>query len=107
MQKYWFQKRLMRRSPINWQGWALFAFAIGLLVDTAIGAPKSPVVVTIISGILVVSSYWLMRVKSAPDGEVFTKTKLSVILLGCLVGLVAAQIIYFAIANAETWYHHA
>jgi hypothetical protein len=109
MKSYWFQKKGKRRLPITWQGWALFAFVIGMIVNAPHLINDNPIIASIIAAVLAAIGYWLMSLKTAPDEVVIEAPKSKkwpMILLGCIVGMVASLAIFGALLSAETWYNH-
>jgi hypothetical protein len=109
MKHYWFHKKGKRRLPITWEGWALFAFVLGMIINAPHIVDSNPIVAGIIAAVLAAIGYWLMSLKTAP-GEVVIDVpksgKWPPILLGCIIGMAASLAIFIAILSAETWYNH-
>ncbi|HLC49427.1 MAG TPA: PsbP-related protein [Candidatus Andersenbacteria bacterium] len=95
MHKYWFKKHGRGGFiPVNWKGWALFAFIIGLLVQTS-HLFNDVLFIFLYAGGIAAFGYWLMNRKTNP--ETFSKEKDNVWkteIWGGFIGLLGAMLVF-------------
>lgn len=100
MKEYWFQKRGgAKYVPVNWKGWALFAFVIGLVVST-LHWSSNPLFDGIYAAVVAALGYAVMDLKRAPDSEVIDTArgrKASTILIGSVVGLLGSLLVFISV----------
>src|SRR6185437_15352623 len=99
---YWFQKKGKNNySPINWKGWALFAFVIGMVVSGT-HLTNNPLIAGLLAAVFAGIGYYLIGLKRAPDDVAeMPKIKTSRIIFGAVLGMSAAFVVFILIFSAE------
>ncbi len=104
MPDYWFQKRKKGGYlPLNWKGWALYTFAIGMVVS-ATHLSTNPIIVGLLAMVFALAGYKLMDYKLAPENEIVDGTKgkkLGTVLMGGVIGMVGAFAVFAIVLTLE------